>query len=260
MKKNTLILIAVIIFLLAGLSVTGALFWIKHTREADSGDNRQSSSRHERESDKESDRERDPEDPSAPESDWDLPGAKAGVFAPLVTGKLGDHIYFTDNLLKDRNLTRAEEKEVIDFLTEADRKLDTDILVVGWTKSTIDNHLIFNAYQYIGGAAVINVHYWTPNNNYFESSGDMPPLAELDTSDLTDPDALAAEIEKTAQNHSSEMLMDSSGKIYGTYSLECDVFVGLYYSFRINEYSEIKADAKTGEIISEYYFNGEYTD
>lgn len=32
-------------------------------------------------------------------------------FSPLVTGKLGDHIYYTDNLFKNRKLSRAEKKK-----------------------------------------------------------------------------------------------------------------------------------------------------
>ena len=67
-------------------------------------------------------------------------------------------------------------------------------------------------------------------------------------------------IDKKVKEHSSEIFLEDKGRIYGTYNLEYDVSNGLYYSFRINEFSEIKADAGTGAIISEYYFDGEYVD
>lgn len=182
------------------------------------------------------------------------------VFSPLVTGKLGDHIYYTDNLFKNRKLSRSEKKEVTSFLQEADRNLDTDILVIGWSKSTIDDHLIFNACQYINGAAVPEVRYQTATSDHFEQTGNISPLSDLDTTNLTDLETLSEVIDKKVKEHSSDIFLEDKGQIYGTYNLEYDVSNGLYYSFRINEFSEIKADAGTGAIISEYYFNGEYVD
>ena len=49
--------------------------------------------------------------------------------------------------------------------------------------------------------------------------------------------------------------------IYGQYLLcydeDKDV---IYYAFTINDYSYIYFDAKTGEIIEEYYWNGDIED
>ena len=72
-----------------------------------------------------------------------------GSYMPLVSGSVGSHIYYTDNVFEDRKLTKDEEKEIRDYFQQADEKLTEDILVVGWSGKSADDSLMFNAYQYI---------------------------------------------------------------------------------------------------------------
>ena len=48
-------------------------------------------------------------------------------------------------------------------------------------------------------------------------------------------------------------------EITGTYLLVADANGTLYYEFTICRYSKVCVDARTGEIISERYWNGMYT-
>ena len=50
-----------------------------------------------------------------------------------------------------------------------------------------------------------------------------------------------------------------SSTVTGTYLLMCDSNGKLYYRFTVNKYSTVDVDAKTGEIISERYWDGIYT-
>ncbi|MBR3307781.1 MAG: hypothetical protein IKI75_11110 [Lachnospiraceae bacterium] len=186
-----------------------------------------------------------------------------GSFSPLVTGKTGTHVYYTDNVFKDRNLKRSEEKELRDCLEQADRKLDEDILVVGWCRQSDDNRLMFNAYQYFDGVVVPEVTYRLTQDGSMniEKTGDTPAIRSLDTSGMTEPEELFPVVDELAVQHESELNMDQGKEIYVVYNPEYDVFRDeLYYYFRINDDSRIRIDAKTGDILEEYYFNGEFID
>ena len=83
----------------------------------------------------------------------------------------------------------------------------------------------------------------------------------MDTAGLIDPISLIPVVEQLAKQHESEIYRDRDHKVYGEYHTEYDVNTKeLYYVFNINEYSEISIDARTGQVLREYYFNGEYVD
>lgn len=53
----------------------------------------------------------------------------------------------------------------------------------------------------------------------------------------------------------------AGGLITGTYRLEYDANKDiLYYSFRINEYSEVCINAKTGDFTEQHFWDGVYVD
>ena len=186
-----------------------------------------------------------------------------GSFKPLVFGKLGTHIYYTDNVFKDRNLKKNEEKEMKEYLEQADKKLSEDILIVGWSGRFADSTLMFNAYQYVDGVVVPEVFYRLTQDGGVSvvMISDIPAISSLDTAGLADPEDLFPLVDDLAWQHKSQLYMDRDDKIYVIYHPEYDAIKDeLYYYFMINEYSRIRIDAKTKDVLEEYYFNGEYID
>ncbi len=186
-----------------------------------------------------------------------------GSFKPLVSGKLGTHIYYTDNVFKDRNLKKNEEKEMKDYLEQADKKMSEDIVIVGWSGRPADNTLMFNAYQYVDGVVVPEVFYRLTQDGGVSvvMISDIPAISSLDTAGLADPEELFQLVDDLAWQHKSQLYMDRDDKIYVIYHPEYDAIKDeLYYYFMINEYSRIRIDAKTKDVLEEYYFNGEYID
>ena len=186
-----------------------------------------------------------------------------GSYKPLVTGNLGSHIYYTDNVFKDRKLKKNEEKEMKEYLEQADKKMTEDILIVGWSRGAVDNGLMFNAYQYLDGVVVPEVFYRLTQDGgvSVEMISDIPAIRSLDTAGLIDPEELFPLVDDMAWQHKSQLYMERDDKIYVIYHPEYDAFKDeLYYYFDINEYSRVRIDAKTGDILEEHYFNGEYID
>ena len=68
-------------------------------------------------------------------------------------------------------------------------------------------------------------------------------------------------VEKLAEEHKNELLGYRESGVYGTYLLCYDLTRDiLVYEFRINDYSALSFDAKTGELVHEYYFDGVIVD
>ncbi|MCR5119986.1 MAG: hypothetical protein K6B44_10280 [Lachnospiraceae bacterium] len=186
-----------------------------------------------------------------------------GSYTPWVTGKIGTHVYTTDNVIKNRKLSRDEKKEINECLEQADKELTEDILVVGWCRLSENNRLMFNAYQYFDGVVVPDVTYRLTQDGSpcIKHTGDIPAICSLDTAGMIDPEELFSTVDELALQHESELNMDRDKKIYVIYHPEYDTFRDeLYYYFSINEYSRIRIDAKTGDILEEHYFNGEFID
>ena len=186
-----------------------------------------------------------------------------GSYTPLISGKVGSRIYYTDNVFKNRDLTRDEEKEIKDFLLQADKELAEDIVVVGWSRGSGNNSLMFNAYLYDDGVVVPDMFYrlWQGRTSCVQKPEDIPANFSPDTSDMIDPEELFPIVDELAVKHESELHMDQDKKIYVIYHPEYDTVKDeLYYYFRINDFSIIRIDAKTGDILEEYYFNGDIDD
>lgn len=190
--------------------------------------------------------------------------ALPGNIMPQNVDHIGSHIYVTDNVFRDRNLAADEEKKMIEYLKDADQYLTEDILVVGWSYSSITDELRFNARQYLAGVEVPEVTYWSEldgSHRIVQTDPGTPVVTSVDTAGLIDPISLIPVVEQLAKQHESEIYMDRDHKVYGEYHTEYDVNTKeLYYVFNINEYSEISIDARTGQVLREYYFNGEYVD
>ena len=185
------------------------------------------------------------------------------AFREDIDGSVGDHIIYSYNLFEGRNYTEKEKRDMLDYLEKVDAGLSEDLYVVGFTKMSIDGSYRFYARQICNGAVVSDVTYITdiddpqPNIKLLDGT----PLSTLDTSGVMDPKELIDDVEALANAHSSELCDYTSKGVYGDYILSYDERLGqLVYDFRVNEYSEVKLDAKTGSVVEEYYFNGDIPD
>ena len=179
--------------------------------------------------------------------------------------QIGKHIYFEENMIDSRNIDSKEKNEILDYLEDLDATLNKDIYVTGFTEKREGSNIRVFARQYINGAVVENVFYSSDFNNPNPNivlKGDYPELATLDTSNVIQPEQVIDKVIDHAKANISDMYTAKDmPEVYGTYKLEYSIPDGkLYYHFDLNEYSEIKVDALTGEIYFENYWDGVYID
>ena len=190
---------------------------------------------------------------------------ESNAFKVNIAGTVGNHIIYSDNIFEPNKNSDKEKKEMMNYLEAVDKKLTEDIYVTGscWVES--ENTWRFYARQVIDGVVVPEVFYSTdyddPDPNIVIASRNRPCDEILDKSGIIDPAELFDEAYKRAEDH-SDLLNEYWNKgIYGQYLLcydeEKDV---IYYAFTINDFSYINFNAKTGEIIEEYYWDGTIDD
>ncbi|MCR5148810.1 MAG: hypothetical protein K6C35_07565 [Eubacterium sp.] len=187
-----------------------------------------------------------------------------GPLQPENIQKLGKHIYYSDMLWEKRNMDDTEKEDMIAYLSFLDKHTGDDLYICGFNTLSISGEPSVNAYQYLNGAIIPNVFYRTDDNySYISPTGRAMPLSQLDTSDLIPPQELFDKVLELAEQNRNQMFFSpkDTTPISGTYRLEYDTEADeLYYSFRLNEYSEIRVDAKTGNITRQYFWNGVYID
>ena len=190
---------------------------------------------------------------------------ESNAFTVNIAGKVGNHIIYSDNIYSPGNYTDKEKKDMMDYLEAVDKKLTSDIYVTGCNWVEMENTWRFYARQVIDGVVVPEVFYATdyddPEPNIVIASRSRPCDKQLDKTGIMDPEELFDIVYERAEDH-SDLLNDYHSKgIYGQYLLcydeEKDV---IYYAFTINDFSYINFDAKTGEIIEEYYWDGTIDD
>lgn len=183
------------------------------------------------------------------------------AFTVNIAGEVGDHIIYSDNIYNFGNYTDKEKKDMMRYLEAVDKKLTEDIYVTGCTWVESDNTWRFSARQVINGVVVPDVYYSTdyndPEPNIVITRGSRPCDRRLDKTGIMDPAKLCGVAYEHAEDH-SDLLNDYHSKgVYGQYLLCYDENEDvIYYSFTINDFSYINFDAKTGEIIDEYYWDG----
>lgn len=178
---------------------------------------------------------------------------------PVTMIKLGNHTYYPDYLFERRNIDVDPEEYVIACLEEADKSLDEDIYI--WGISISENAGPTRAAAMVMRDGVLLTH----QERWFDYGMDKTDWAWHDSgqADYNPPDVeLVPEEEiiaiayEAADKHRSAMR--GSG-IDGTYVICADYSGNIYYDFTVNICSKIKIDARTGEILSENYWDGRYT-
>lgn len=177
-----------------------------------------------------------------------------------VAGKLGEHVYYSYNVIEGRNLSDDEMAEIMEYLRRIDPELTEDVFVKGFGKSNLTGRWHFYAEQYLNGAIIPSVRYVTDLDtskpNLCLSIG--TPLKELDTGWAIAAPALFPAVKELALAHKDELCDYDRNGLNIDYVLIYNTLTDtLEYVFTINETSLISLDAITGQVIKEEYWNGD---
>ena len=187
------------------------------------------------------------------------------AFTVNIAGAVGDHIIYSDNIYSPGNYTDKEKKDMMRYLEAVDKNLDVDLYVTGCSWVEMDNNWRFYARQVIDGVVVPKVFYATDwdktEPNIVIVDRRRPCEDKLDKTGIMEPDELFDVAYERAEKHTNDLNDYSKKGIYGQYLLCYDEDKEvIYYAFTINDFSYIYFDAKTGEIIEEYFWNGDIED
>lgn len=181
------------------------------------------------------------------------------TFRNDVMGKIGTHVYYSYNVFEGRKLSKDDEKEIVEYLKRVDQELTEDVFVTGFIKMNQTGEWRFYAQQYLNGAVIPEVCYWTevdiskPNLSLIRGE----PVKELDTSWAILAPTLFPAVKELALKHADELCNYDRDGLYSKYLLTYDVITDtLEYDFTINETSHIIVDAFTGLVIRENYWDG----
>jgi hypothetical protein len=181
------------------------------------------------------------------------------IFRDDVMGKIGEHVYYSYNVFEGRHLSKDDEKEIVEYLKRVDQDLTEDVFITGFTKMSQTGRWRFYAEQYLNGAVIPEVRYWTDVDtatpNLVLVRGE--PVKELDTSWVIQAPTLFPAVKELALEHADELCNYNSQGLYSKYLLTYNVLTDtLEYDFVINDTSDIYVDAITGLVIRESYWDG----
>ena len=186
--------------------------------------------------------------------------APAGAFKETKLIKIGEHTYYPEDLFDHSDRDRHYKDHMISQLTQADKELHDDIYVHGIGESEVKGEFRFFGLMMNDGVtydcAQMTCWYdgekgsaWSIDSRFRRADFNKSGLINAE-------DAFGKVYEKASK---SDKVKEVNSKVTGTYLLMCDSNGKLYYRFTVNEYSTVDVDAKTGEIISERYWDGIYT-
>lgn len=186
-----------------------------------------------------------------------------GPLQPERIERIGKHIYYKEDMYAFRNLDKEEKNEIILLFNKIDDNVDVDLYIIGFSKNYITGNYRVNAFQYMNGAIIPSLFYVSDgdaDNPVMKLNDDeKEPLNYLDTSDLYPVQDVIPDIVALAEKHADSLYYEdyNNKEITGTFRLEYDVLNELlYYSFTINECSEVRVDAKTGDILLKHFWDG----
>lgn len=179
-------------------------------------------------------------------------------FTPEKIEHLGNHIYYSSHFF---DYSKKENKSWIKkYMKGADNQLTEDVYVTGCGGKIKTKRFYMYGIQYSNGVLIPGVEYRTSGKiktSNLTCKEDIPPVTKLDTSQLLDPNDLIPIVTDLADKNKHKINLYHGDYYYGTYRLEYDIFNDQFiYIFELNEYSKITIDAETGEILYEYYWNG----
>ena len=186
---------------------------------------------------------------------------------PLEIGKIGNHIYYPEGVLFDGiDFYPGEEAALRKSLEEKDKGQFEKLYVFNYICDQSPGgelHIQLYGREYVNGVVLEDRPY------YAQSEADTDRFTKMFAGrrkhypskiSVIKPEKIIPDVEMLAIQNSYQMLMDRGNTIYGTYILKGYAYSGqLYYEFKLNRYSYVNVDAKTGEILEYEFFDG-YSD
>ena len=190
--------------------------------------------------------------------------AQSADFHEDIVGTVGDHIYYSGNLFEGRGYSSDEKKAMLEYLETVDASLTEDLYVTGYSDGGSTGDQRFYARQYINGAVVSDVYYatdWDKTSPNIVLASDAQPVADLDTSNVISPEVLFPIVKEEAEKNSDKLNDYNNKGVYGFYLLSYESAGDrLVYDFTVNEFSHVKFDAVTGDLVDEEFWNGAIAD
>ena len=188
-----------------------------------------------------------------------LSTAALAFHADKVT-KVGNHTYYSEDVYGNRDMDDERKKALMERMEKADETLTEDVYVYGFGESETRGEFRFYGYAYQAGIVLEDIAmgaWYGPANGYVWSRRAFTKNQQaFDSQNLASFDDVLETVYEDAKENKDQMVKE---RINGFYVLKAKENGELYYEFRINRYSTVKVDAKTGTIIQAYYFDGIYT-
>ena len=186
--------------------------------------------------------------------------APDGAFSAAELIKIGEHTYYQDSMF-ERGRDQTYKDYMLSQLEKADKDLHDDVYVTGIGEAEEHGEFRFFGKMMNDGviynSADMTCWYDSEKGNFWEIDYSKFRRTDFSKNGILPAEDFFGEIYERASK--SDEVWDYWDDITGTYLLAVDSEGNLYYHFTINKYSTVDVDAKTGEIILERYWNGDYT-
>ena len=185
----------------------------------------------------------------------------AGMFKATELVLVGEHTYYPADLFDQNDRDRDYKDHMIEQLQEADKEIHDDIYVYGIGESEVRGE-----FRFFGKMMKDGVIFDTADMTcwYDEGAGSHWEInsrfrrTDFSKIGLMDAEKVFNIVYENASK-SEKALKVGKGQISGTYDLVADADGRVLYRFTVNKYSTVDVDAKTGEIVSEHYWDGIFT-
>ena len=184
--------------------------------------------------------------------------------------KIGNHTYYSETMFALRGRTEEEREEVFAQMRKADKLLNCDIFVTGFNTEfgTADFRMFgLRMTNGIPEAKMSLSSGWDMENDKVLWGShrygliEFMPEVTIDTEGIMPAEPLFEKVYGLAKANEKYIFEHRRTEpISGTYMLKADETGVVYYEFRINKYTTIEVNAKTGEVMNEYYWDGVYVD
>ena len=184
--------------------------------------------------------------------------------------KIGNHTYYSETMFALRGRTEEEREEVFAQMRKADKLLNCDIFVTGFNTEfgTADFRMFgLRMTNGIPEAKMSLSSGWDMENDKVLWGShrygliEFMPEVTIDTEGIMPAELLFEKVYGLAKANEKYIFEHRRTEpISGTYMLKADEAGVVYYEFRINKYTTIEVNAKTGEVMHEYYWDGVYED
>jgi hypothetical protein len=198
------------------------------------------------------------------------PTTVQNAFTEMKFVKVGNHTYYPETMFALKVSKEEHMEMVISQMKNADRFLDVDVYVTGFnsmfdtedfrmfgrrmTNGVVEEEMNLNS----GWDKATDTVRW-----YSRPYGltEYMPQVTIDTDGIMPASLLFEKVYTLAKEHEKSIFAHRRVEpIRGTYMLMADEAGVIYYEFTINRYSTIGVNAKTGEVIKQYYWDGVYVD